>query len=232
MATYVPNASDPTQPTEDKFVESAALEFRTLKGSVVRTVRFPLSDAAGNIADLPAAVNRAGRFLAFDSITGQPIPGPLLSAWTITQAQIAFIEATGANIADVTLVADNMASIIAAVAGLPDLADKVSKTSDTGSAVMPTGTTAQRDGTPANGYTRFNTSLFSLEVYNAAAAAWIPAGQGATGAVGNPAFYENDKLITGNYTIPSNKNAGSFGPMSIDTGVTVTVSIGATWSIV
>jgi len=34
MATYVPNATDSTQPTEDKQVVSAALEFRTLKTSV------------------------------------------------------------------------------------------------------------------------------------------------------------------------------------------------------
>lgn len=35
MATYVPNADDATQPTEDKFVESAALEFRTIKSRVI-----------------------------------------------------------------------------------------------------------------------------------------------------------------------------------------------------
>jgi len=34
MATYIPNAEDLTQPTEDKQVVSAALEFRTLKTSV------------------------------------------------------------------------------------------------------------------------------------------------------------------------------------------------------
>lgn len=109
---------------------------------------------------------------------------------------------------------------------------RVPRTSTTGSAVMPVGTTGQRDGSPLDGYTRFNTTLQSLEVYNAAATAWVPAGQGATGAVGNPAFYENDKLITGNYTIAATKNAGSFGPIEINTGVTVTVSTGATWSIV
>lgn len=34
MATYVPNATDATEPTTSKTVESAAEEFRTLKGSI------------------------------------------------------------------------------------------------------------------------------------------------------------------------------------------------------
>jgi microcystin-dependent protein len=41
----------------------------------------------------------------------------------------------------------------------------VSKTSTTGSAILPAGTTAQRDGTPAAGYTRVNTTLGQLEAY-------------------------------------------------------------------
>lgn len=57
-------------------------------------------------------------------------------------------------------------------------------------------------------------------------------GGGATGAAGNYIFYENDMVVTGDYTIQNNKNAGSFGPITIDTGVTVTVPTGATWSIV
>jgi len=36
MATYVPNAFDATQPTEEKSVESAALEFRTVKVELIK----------------------------------------------------------------------------------------------------------------------------------------------------------------------------------------------------
>lgn len=138
-----------------------------------------------------------------------------------TQAGIATTQASAAS-----------ASASAAAASAAFAADVVPRTSVTGSAVMPVGTSAQRDGSPVNGYTRFNTSLQSLEVYNASAASWVPAGQGATGAVGNPVFYENDQLVTGNYTIAGTKNAISAGPITINTGVTVTVSTGATWSIV
>lgn len=64
------------------------------------------------------------------------------------------------------------------------------------------------------------------------AAAGGTGGGGATGAVGNQVFYENDMTVTGDYTLQNGKNAGSFGPITIETGVTVTVPTGATWSIV
>lgn len=48
----------------------------------------------------------------------------------------------------------------------------------------------------------------------------------------NEIFYENDKTITENYTITTNKNAISAGPITIDAGVSVTVPSGSTWSIV
>jgi hypothetical protein len=42
---------------------------------------------------------------------------------------------------------------------------RVQKTSDTGSAVIPTGTTAQRDGSPVSGYLRYNTTTPGFEGY-------------------------------------------------------------------
>lgn len=41
----------------------------------------------------------------------------------------------------------------------------IERSSATGSAKLPTGTTAQRDGTPAAGWTRYNTTTGTLEVY-------------------------------------------------------------------
>ena len=57
-------------------------------------------------------------------------------------------------------------------------------------------------------------------------------GSGATGATGNYVFYENDQTITGNYTLSNGKNAMTAGPITINTGITVTIPTGATWSIV
>ena len=60
---------------------------------------------------------------------------------------------------------------------------------------------------------------------------WAAAGGGAVGN-GNEIFWENDQTITGDYTITNNKNAGSFGPIEISSGVTVTVGAGETWTVV
>jgi len=44
-----------------------------------------------------------------------------------------------------------------------------------------------------------------------------------TGGTGNVIFYENDQTVTQNYTITSGKNAMSAGPITVNSGVTVTV---------
>ena len=115
-------------------------------------------------------------------------------------------------------------------ANLNNLNDyKVEKTSGTGSAQLPSGTTAQRDGTPQAGWTRFNSSLGKTETYDGTR--WITGG-GATGGGVDDVFYENATTVTTNYTITTGKNAMSAGPIEITDGVTVTIPDGSTWSIV
>jgi hypothetical protein len=60
----------------------------------------------------------------------------------------------------------------------------------------------------------------------------VPQPEQPVGGGGNKVFYQNDQSITVDYTIPSNQNAMTAGPISIESGVTVTVSSGATWSII
>jgi len=57
---------------------------------------------------------------------------------------------------------------------------------------------------------------------------------GATGgnSGANAIFWENDNTVTHSYTITANKNAGTFGPITINSGVTVTVPNNSTWSII
>lgn len=45
-------------------------------------------------------------------------------------------------------------------------------------------------------------------------------------------FWENGQTVSSNYTITSGKNAVSAGPITIATGVTVTIPSGSTWVIV
>ncbi len=58
-----------------------------------------------------------------------------------------------------------------------------------------------------------------------------PAG-GATGAGGDAIFWENGQNVTTNYTISTNKNAMSAGPITVNAGVIVTVPSGSTWTVV
>jgi hypothetical protein len=53
----------------------------------------------------------------------------------------------------------------------------------------------------------------------------------AAGAQDN-IFYENGQTVTANRTIGSTTNAMSSGPITIGTGVTVTINTGGNWAIV
>ena len=106
----------------------------------------------------------------------------------------------------------------------------VQQSSATGAAYLPTGTTGQRDASPSAGYLRFNSTLTKPEIYNGSA--WGSVGGGATGGGSDSIFIENGQTVTTNYTITTSNNAGTFGPISINSGVTVTVPTGSVWSII
>lgn len=55
---------------------------------------------------------------------------------------------------------------------------------------------------------------------------------GASGGGSDAIFWQNDQTVTTNYTILSGKNAMSAGPITIGTGVTVTIPSGSVWTIV
>jgi len=103
----------------------------------------------------------------------------------------------------------------------------VIETASTGSAEIPVGTTAQRDGSPATGMFRFNSTTTGFEGYDGSAWGAIGgAGGGATGAGGDEVFQENERVVTTNYTLSTNKSAMCVGPLTINTGVTVTIPSG------
>jgi len=106
-------------------------------------------------------------------------------------------------------------------------ATTVQKDSDTGAAQLPVGTHAQRPQ-PDKGLIRFNDDLKRPEIGNGAA--FVSLG-GAAGGGNDSVFYENDTRITADSTIQTGKNALSAGPITIDTGVVVTVESGSVWTI-
>ena len=101
----------------------------------------------------------------------------------------------------------------------------VAKTAATGSAVIPTGTEAQRDGSPSAGYLRFNSDATSFEGYDGSA--WGSIGGGATDDV----IYENAATITTTVTIVTGRNGMSAGPITIDGG-SVTIESGSRWVVI
>ena len=96
----------------------------------------------------------------------------------------------------------------------------------TSSLTIPSGTTAQRDGSPAVGMFRHNSTLNQFEGYNNGAWGAIGGGAGATGGGTDEVFFESDQTATTSYSITANKNAHTVSP-TINSGVTITVPSGA-----
>lgn len=76
--TYVPNATDQTEPTESRTVESAAADLRAIKAEYKRSLRTPAGDSAPTVI-IPTVALRAGKALAFDAF-GSPVPVALSGA--------------------------------------------------------------------------------------------------------------------------------------------------------
>ena len=98
----------------------------------------------------------------------------------------------------------------------------------TGALTIPVGTTAQQPGTPATGMLRFNSTDASFEGYDGSAWGSIGGGSNITPL----GLWENAALISANYTVGTGNNALSAGPITVASGVTVTVPSGSTWVVV
>ena len=137
---------------------------------------------------------------------------------------------TGATISTITFVTTTATLTTATAHGL-----------NTGNTVFITGTTpAAYSGTfviTVTGTTTFTYTMLSTPSGNATVMGsyvygnWAQIGGGATGAGGDQVFVENGVTVTANYTLSTNKNAMSVGPITINSGVTVTVPSGQRWVI-
>ena len=84
-----------------------------------RGLKAPVTDPTDIAMTLPAKSGRAGKVLAFDSTTGNPVAGPSLDAVVTVIEQSANINTVAANIASVNTVAGNTSNIntVAGVSG-------------------------------------------------------------------------------------------------------------------
>ena len=149
-----------------------------------------------------------------------------LGLGTIATQASSNVTITGGSISGITdlAVADGGTGSSTASGARTNLS-AVGYTTTTGSAVIPSGTTAQRDGSPANGYFRYNSSLASFEGY--VGGAWGGVGGAQAGGV----IFENSLTISANYTLTTSKNGLSVGPITINSGATVTIPSGQRWVV-
>jgi hypothetical protein len=82
------------------------------------------------------------------------------------------------------------------------------------------------DVTPTNDY------VLTAKSSAAGGLTWAEATAGATGGGSDKVFWENSNTITTSYTISNNMNAGTFGPVTVNNGATVTVGSGETWVVI
>ena len=82
----------------------------------------------------------------------------------------------------------------------------------------------------ANGITTTGTVTATSYAGDGSALTGIAAGAGGGG--NDEIFWENGQNVTTNYTVTNGKNAMSAGPITINSGVTVTVGAGETWTVI
>lgn len=117
-------------------------------------------------------------------------------------------------------------------AALPKAGGTISGNIDntaTGYLDLPSGTTAQRPGSPNSGMVRYNSETGQFEGYTSA---WGALGGGATGGGSDTVFHVNGSTVNSSYSIPSGSNAVSAGPIVVASGATVTIPSGSAWVIV
>lgn len=182
---------------------------------------------AFNLSQLANGVNTSGQLNAASYLYNQvPVANGGTGLSTLTAGYIPFGNGTSAFGSSNSLVYDS--SNVRFGVGTATPAVKMSIVG-TDAVLIPVGTTAQRP-TGATGYLRFNSTISQYEGYNGTA--WASVGGGATGGGGDQVFIQNGQTVTTSYTITTNYNAGTFGPVSINSGVTVTVPTGSVWTVI
>lgn len=173
-------------------------------------------------------VNSSLTQLIEDSIAGSVSQSVTSADWTLTttaggvanQARLAILIATGAPATTRYIYAPQLSKMYVVV----------NNCTDQSSVYIRGGTSSSY------------TTGVEIEALGSALVAWdstandfvkiAGGGGGAAGTGGNQVFFQNDQTVTGSYTIPTGKNAGTFGPVSINSGVTVTVPSGSVWTVV
>ena len=200
----------------------------TLGGSALGTLYSPLagSSSIATVGTVGTGTWQgtaiADTYVASDlTISGGTVNNSIIGGSTPAAGTFAALTTTG-NVILGDAVGDNV-TFNAGTATIPNNL----VFSGTGTVKMPSGTTAQRP-TGAAGMFRYNSTTGKFEGYTAA---WGSVGGGATGGGSDEVFVENSDDVTVDYTITSGKNAMSVGPITLASGVDVTIPSGSRWVV-
>jgi hypothetical protein len=217
----------------DTLYSSAANTLAKLAGNTTTTKKFLVQTGTGAVSAAPAwgtvdgadvsgnisgsAGSVANALTAGTYLTGSSFNGSVARTWTV--------DATDANTASKVVARDasgnfSAGTITAALAG--------NATTATTATNVAGGAANRLVYNTAAGTTAFAVAPTVSSTYlswNGSAFAWGTVAQEAPVSL-------NDIVISSNYTFPANKNAISVGPVTVGSGVTVTVGSGQRWLVV
>ena len=205
------------------YLGQAALKNSELKRFAVTSstsATHTLSWTAANEQSLFITINGVKQQDGAYTIAGSPTVITLSSALVATDE----MEVIGVlDIGEITVVGDNTVS----TAKIGDNAITFAKIAD-----QTQGDVLVYGASGAPGRLAIGTAGQALVVNTGATAVEWGDGGGATGGGTDKIFYNNGQTVTTAYTVPSGENAMSAGPVSVNTGINVTLTGTSEWVIV
>ena len=205
------------------YLGQAALKNSELKRFAVTSstsATHTLSWTAPNEQSLFITINGVKQQDGAYSIAGSPTVITLSSALVATDE----MEVIGVlDIGEITVVGDNTVS----TAKIGDNAITFAKIAD-----QTQGDVLVYGASGAPGRLAIGTAGQALVVNTGATAVEWGDGGGATGGGTDKIFYINGQTVTTAYTVPSGENAMSAGPVSVNTGINITLTGTSEWVIV
>ena len=205
------------------YLGQAALKNSELKRFAVTSstsATHTLSWTAANEQSLFITINGVKQQDGAYTIAGSPTVITLSSALVATDE----MEVIGVlDIGEITVVGDNTVS----TAKIGDNAVTFAKIAD-----QTQGDVLVYGASGAPGRLAIGTAGQALVVNTGATAVEWGDGGGATGGGTDKIFYNNGQTVTTAYTVPSGENAMSAGPVSVNSGINVTLTGTSEWVIV